>query len=101
MAALLPSGGIPTDAIATGIDALHAGWPPEPLWLCAVRLRDGSESCSAAPGAPTFRLGEAVAASCAVPGYFQPVPSTAPAYIDGGTRSLTNLDLHAGRTWIW
>ena len=42
LAALLPAGGIPTDAISAGIDAVFAGaWPAAPLWLCAVDLRTG------------------------------------------------------------
>ncbi len=97
MAALLPSGGIPTDAISNGIDAIHAGgWPGDPMWLCAVRLRDGVRVVFGRPGGPTARVGQAVAASCAVPGYFRPVSVGGRRYIDGGVRSLTNADLVRG-----
>jgi NTE family protein len=94
MAALLPSGGVRTDAISAGIDALHSdGWPAEPLWLCAVRLRDGKRVVFGGPDAPDVPVGQAVAASCAVPGYFRPVSIAGRRYIDGGVRSLTNADL--------
>lgn len=95
VAALLPSGGIRTDAISTGIDALHAGgWPADPLWLCAVRLRDGKRVVFGRPDAPPgVPVGQAVAASCAVPGYFRPVSIDGRRYIDGSLRSLTNADL--------
>ncbi len=94
MAALLPAGGVRTHAISTGIDSLHAdGWPPDPLWLCAVRLRDGKRVVFGRPDAPDAPVGQAVAASCAVPGYFRPVSIEGRRYIDGGVRSLTNADL--------
>ena len=96
VAALLPSGGISTYAISSGIDDLHAaGWPSDPLWLCAVGLRDGRRVVFGRQGSPDVRVGQAVAASCAVPGYFQPVTIGGRRYVDGGTRSLTNTDLLA------
>jgi NTE family protein len=94
VAALLPAGGVQTDAISSGIDSLHAGgWPADPLWLCAVRLRDGKRVVFGRPDAPDVPVGQAVAASCAVPGYFRPVSIEGRRYIDGGVRSLTNADL--------
>ena len=49
-------------------------------------------------GSPFARLSEAVAASCAIPSYFAPVPIGARHYIDGGVHSATNADVlvHAG-----
>ncbi len=41
-------------------------------------------------------MGQAVAASCAVPGYFKPVTIGGRRYVDGGLRSFTNMDLVAG-----
>jgi len=96
VAAMLPSGGIPTEAISDGIDAVFAGgWPAEPLWLCAMGLRDGRRVVFGQPGGPDARVGQAVAASSAVPGYFQPVTIGGRRYVDGGTRSPTNMDLVA------
>jgi NTE family protein len=97
VAALLPAGGVPTDAISSGIDAVYAGgWPPDPLWLCAVALRDGKRVVFGQPGGPDAGVGQAVAASSAVPGYFKPVTIGGRRYVDGGIHSLTNLDLVAG-----
>jgi NTE family protein len=100
LAACLPAGGIPTDAISTGIDAVFAeGWPADPLWLCAVALRTGKRAVFGLPGSPGAGVGRAVAASCAVPGYFKPVTIGGRRYVDGGLRSFTNMDL-AGRAGL-
>jgi NTE family protein len=97
VAALMPAGGISTDAISRGIDAVFAGrWPEESLWLCAVALRDGKRVAFGHARAPDTTVGAAVAASSAVPGYFRPVSIGGRRYVDGGVRSLTNMDLLAG-----
>jgi NTE family protein len=97
LAAVIPAGGIPTDAISSGIDAAFpGGWPSASLWLCAVALRDGRRVVFGQPGGPDVSVGQAVAASCAVPGYFQPVRIGGRRYVDGGVRSLTNTDLVTG-----
>jgi NTE family protein len=44
------------------------------------------------PDAPESRVGEAVEASCAIPGYFRPVDIGGRSYVDGGAWSPTNLD---------
>jgi NTE family protein len=41
-------------------------------------------------------MAEAVAASCAIPAYFQPVVIGGKRYVDGGSHSVTNADLLAG-----
>jgi NTE family protein len=53
----------------------------------ALRVFDGTDGVS---------LVEAVAASCAVPGVYPPVPIQGRSYIDGGARSGSNADLLAG-----
>lgn len=93
LAGLLPAGTVPTDGIQAGIDALHpGGWPAAPFWACAVRLRDGALVVFGRGGSPAVGVGTAVAASCAIPGWFEPVEAAGERYIDGGTHSLTNLD---------
>jgi len=47
-------------------------------------------------GAPVASLAEAVAASCAIPGYFEPVSVNGRRYVDGGLHSFCNLDLLQG-----
>lgn len=97
--AALPAGGIPTTAISEGIDTVYDGrWPSEPLWLCSWDLRSGRRVVFGQPGAPAASVGQAVAASSAIPSYFQPVSIGGRRYVDGGVHSMANLDLaaHAG-----
>jgi NTE family protein len=44
-------------------------------------------------GAPEAGLAEAVAASCAIPGFYEPVSINGRRYVDGALHSLCNLDL--------
>jgi NTE family protein len=48
------------------------------------------------PGSPSASLPDAVMASCAIPGWYQPVRIGDHRFIDGGAWSSTNLDLLAG-----
>ena len=68
------------------------------LWICAARQDDGRRVVFGRDGSPFARLSEAVAASCAIPSYFAPVPIGRRHYIDGGVHSATNADVlvHAG-----
>jgi NTE family protein len=66
------------------------GWPDPALWICAVRRRDGRRVVFGRPGSPPAPIHLAVAASCAVPGYFTPVHIGGHSYIDGGVHSPTN-----------
>jgi NTE family protein len=66
-------------------------WPEEKLLIAAVRRRDLHRSIfGSRPSRPP--LSTAVAASCAVPGYFADVSVNGAAYIDGGVVSATNAD---------
>ena len=92
LAGLAPAGAVPTDAIVDNIDALHRrGWPSAATWMCAVRLRDGALVVFGREDAPAVPIGKAVAASCAIPGYFTPVEIDGERYADGGAHSLTNV----------
>jgi NTE family protein len=44
-------------------------------------------------GAPHAEIAQAVAASCAIPGFFQPPRIGDRLYVDGGLHSMSNLDL--------
>ncbi|MGY1704474.1 patatin-like phospholipase family protein [Geodermatophilus sp. SYSU D00697] len=72
-------------------------WPHPPLWVCAVRRRDGRRVVFGRPGAPAAPIHRAVAASCAVPGYFAPVDIGGHAYVDGGVHSPTNAAILRNR----
>lgn len=95
-AALMPAGPVPTEAISTGINAVFAdGWPKAPLWVNAVDLREGRRVVFGRDSGLPAGVGDAVAASCAIPGYFRPVAIDGHRYVDGGVRSMVNLDLMA------
>ena len=92
MAGLLPAGSVPTDAISESMEALHHGrWPDKALWICALRVHDGALVVFGREGAPDASIGQAVAASCAIPGFFAPVEIGGIRYVDGGAHSLTNV----------
>jgi NTE family protein len=92
LAGLLPEGTIGTEVIAEGVGGLLPGqWPSEPLWLCAVRERDGRLVVFGRDSKPP--VSDAVAASCAIPGFFRPVSIDGETFVDGGAHSPTNADL--------
>lgn len=70
----------------------HA-WPSGELWINTVRRTDGKHVVFGREGAPYAPLHLAVAASCAVPGYFAPVRIGKHTYVDGGAHSPTSADL--------
>jgi NTE family protein len=71
-------------------------WPDPALWICAVRRLDGRRVVFGRPGSPSAPIHLAVAASCAVPGYFAPVHIGRHSYIDGGVHSPTNAAILRG-----
>jgi NTE family protein len=94
MSGLLPAGRNTTHGISRGITHLHGqDWPGEQLRVCAVRARDARRVVFGTPSAPKVDVGTAVAASCAIPGYFAPVFIEGQPYVDGGAHSPTNADV--------
>src|SRR4051812_23460712 len=71
-------------------------WPDRDLWICAVRRRDGRRVVFGRPGSPPAPIHLAVAASCAVPGYFGPVRIGERSYVDGGIHSPTSAAILRG-----
>jgi NTE family protein len=67
------------------------------LRVCCVDKRSGRRVVFGAPGAPPASVGEAVAASCAIPWVFAPVRIGEREYVDGGVWSVTNLDAAPAR----
>lgn len=91
-AGLLPAGRMPTTVIEAGVGALFPDrWPQRPTWLCALSLDDGRLTVFGRADAPSASVGAAVAASCAIPGYFAPVEIGGVRYVDGGAYSTVNL----------
>jgi NTE family protein len=92
LAGLLPAGTVPTTIISESVAALLGDeWPKSSLWVTAVRLDDARLVVFGQERAPAATPGQAVAASCAVPGWFAPVRIGGHRYVDGGAHSLTNL----------
>jgi NTE family protein len=67
------------------------------LRIVAVDRRNGRRVVFGAPDAPVATVGQAVLASCAVPGIFAPVEIGDREYVDGGVWSPTNLDATPAR----
>ncbi|MFB8242629.1 patatin-like phospholipase family protein [Kitasatospora purpeofusca] len=63
------------------------------LRVVAVDYRSGHRVVFGDPDAPPAGVGEAVMASCAIPGWFAPVRVGGADYVDGGCWSATNADL--------
>lgn len=70
------------------------GWPERDLRIPAIDAFSGA--LRVFTSASGVELVDAVAASCAVPGIWPPVTIGESRYIDGGVRSVMNLDLAAG-----
>jgi NTE family protein len=94
VAAITPAGTVDPAPIADGFRRiLGSGWASRPMWLCAVDLDTGARQVFGSPGAPHTEVGRAVAASCAVPSFFEPVRIEGRRYIDGGVHSPANTDV--------
>jgi NTE family protein len=91
----LPAGRVLNHAIGSTVAAVQPTWPSEPLWVCAVRVRDGARVVFGRDDVPTPDVATAVEASCAVPGWAHPVRAAGADYVDGGVHSTTNADLVA------
>jgi NTE family protein len=85
------------DQLAALRDVERRSWPERDLWICAVRRRDGRRVVFGRPGTPPVPLHLAIAASCAVPGYFAPVTIDRHTYVDGGAHSPTNAAILRAR----
>jgi NTE family protein len=87
----LPEGRQPIAPFASEVDR----WGPRfdgRLRVCAVELDSGRRVVFGSRGAPHATVGQAVAASCAIPGVFAPVRIGERRYVDGGAWSPTNAD---------
>jgi NTE family protein len=97
LAGLLPAGKVDTAPIGDRIRQLFdRDWPEQPLWICALRLRDGARIVFGRDDVCVPDVGTAVEASSAIPGYLQPVSIDGDTFVDGGAHSPTNADLVAG-----
>ena len=75
-----------------------SGWADHPnLWVVACEYDTGRRVVFGREGSPPADLADAVAASCAIPGFYCPVRIGGREYVDGGVRSTSNLDVLRSR----
>jgi len=107
--AWLPPGRGQHAALRSLVSALHlrhhqqaarGGPPPHWVdgrtWIAAVDYDTGQRVLFGQEGGPRASLPEAVAASCSIPGWYEPAIIGGRRYIDGGVRSATSLDVLRG-----
>jgi NTE family protein len=87
----VPAGRRSLERLGRELDRAGAGWDGR-LQVSAVEVDSGRRVMFGAPGAPEVSVGEAVQASCAIPGVFRPLVVDGHRYVDGGVWSPTNLD---------
>lgn len=96
VAGLLPRGRGDARFLREYGDALAGpdGWTTHPAtWIVAVDIATGERVAFGSPGAPRAPLGEAIAASWAIPGWFPPVEVAGRRFLDGGAVSSVSADL--------
>jgi NTE family protein len=101
MAGWLPEGMVSTeplrDTIRRHCPGGWGGWAPHPgVETVATDYATGRRVVFGRPGSPRAGLADAVAASCAIPGFYRSVEIAGRRYVDGGLCSGSNLDLLAG-----
>jgi len=89
--ARIPRGRRSLDGLRKMVDELGAGWDGR-LLVTAVELESGKRVVFGERGESRLTVGEAVQASCSIPGVFRPLHKGESTYVDGGAWSLTNLD---------
>jgi NTE family protein len=91
----LPRGPISTEPLKDQIRrVVPSGWSSHPnLWIVACDYGTGRRVAFGRAGSPPADLADAVAASCAIPGFYRPVEIGGRTYVDGGVYSSSNLDL--------
>jgi NTE family protein len=99
VAGWLPAGVVSTDSLKQLVHRVAGDrWIDHPnLWTVACDYGTGRRVAFGRADAPTAHIADAVAASCAIPGFYRPVRIGARRYVDGGVCSASNLDLLAGR----
>ena len=99
LAGWLPAGFISTDSLKETVRrAVPGDWIEHPnYWAVACDYVSGRRVPFGRLGSPRAHVADAVAASCAIPGFYRPVRIGRRPYVDGGVCSASNLDLIAGR----
>jgi NTE family protein len=98
IAGWLPRGFVSTAPIREVVETfVPEEWPSGArFWAIAADYATGRRVAFGRADAPPAAVGEAVAASCAIPGFYHPVSIAGHRYVDGGICSVSNLDLLCG-----
>lgn len=100
LSAFVPVGNGSLERVGHLIDAItpFGEWSPHPsLWVVAMDYEAGHRVVFGRDDAPDASLADAVMASCAIPGWFEPVTIDGRTYVDGGAWSATSADVLAGQ----
>jgi NTE family protein len=98
LSAAMPEGRGDIEPIGRLVDAVlpDGGWAPHRrTWIVAMDYDSGRRVPFGQIGQPLADLRDAVMASCAIPGWYQPVTIGKRRYVDGGVCSPTSVDLLA------
>ncbi|MBV9212202.1 MAG: patatin-like phospholipase family protein [Actinobacteria bacterium] len=95
----LPRGFVSNEPLKDTIRrVVPSGWTDHPsFWAVACDYADGHRVAFGREDAPRADLADAVAASCAIPGFYEPVRIAGRRFVDGGLWSTSNLDILRGR----
>ena len=99
LSAFMPVGNGSLERVGHLIDAItpFGEWSPhQALWIVAMDYEAGHRVVFGRDDAPPAPLADAVMASCAIPGWFEPVTIDERTYVDGGAWSATSADVLAG-----
>ncbi|MEY3732676.1 MAG: hypothetical protein RL347_35 [Actinomycetota bacterium] len=99
LSAFMPVGNGSLERVGHLIDAItpFGEWSPhQDLWVVAMDYEAGHRVVFGRKDAPSAPLSDAVMASCAIPGWFEPVTIDDRTYVDGGAWSATSADVLAG-----
>lgn len=91
----LPRGIISTEPLKDTIRrATSDDWAPHPnYWAMAIDYTTGRRVAFGRAGSPAAKLPDAVAGSCAIPGFYCSVEIDGRRYVDGGVYSPSNVDV--------
>jgi NTE family protein len=95
LAGWIPRGVISNEPLKETVRrVVERGWSNHPNhWVMACDYARGNRVAFGRADAPTADLADAVAASCAIPGFYRPVKIAGRHYVDGGLWSTSNLDV--------
>jgi len=95
VAGWLPHGPVSTEPLKETVRRVCSEqWAPHPnYWAMSVDYQTGQRVALGHDQAPPASLPDAVAASCAIPGFFRAVEIDGRRYVDGGLSSASNLDV--------